>query len=77
MDKKLARPATAPTKTPNDSDPKKKKAPTILTYKDYMVREEKNAWLTKQVLTPKTASLNFMKTTASSRPQTATATDSF
>lgn len=43
-----------------------------------MVREEKsNAWLSKQNLTPRTSSLNFLKTTASSRPQTATATDSF
>lgn len=47
MDKKLARPATAPTKAPKAPETKKKKVPQIATYKDYMIREEKNAWLSK------------------------------
>lgn len=47
----------------------------MLTYKDYTMKEEKGGF--KQILTPKTAQLNFMRTTASSRPHTASAIDSY
>lgn len=76
MDKKLARPATAAAKTSLGMEPSKKlKKPQTLTYKDYTIREEKHSFYSKQILTPKTAQQNFLKTTASSRPRTATAQD--
>ncbi len=78
MDQKLARPSTTAAKTFSAVEPKKKKTQQqIITYKDYTVREEKNGFLSKEILTPKTAQLNFLKTTASSRPHTAAAIDSY
>jgi hypothetical protein len=74
MERKQTRPSTATAKVPAESN-KKKKPTQMLTYKDYTVREEKGGF--KQILTPKTAQLNFLRTTASSRPQTASAIDSY
>jgi len=45
MDKNIARPATATAKASNAAEAKKKKAPSFLTYKDYMTREEKYSTL--------------------------------
>ena len=78
MDRKQARPQTGAAKNSNELENTKKQKPAkMMTYQDYTIKQEKPTALRYNVLTPKSTQITLMKSTASTRPRTATAQDAY